>query len=78
MRFTVLSDEGERLGSVGFDSRGVDVDDLPYAPIAERIQERYRELRSDAGYGDAEHLVRATLERVSADTGFRFVRDAAE
>ncbi len=78
MRFIVMTDEGERLGSVSFGSDGVDLDDLPYEPVAERIAERYRELRADGGYDDPERLVRATLERVSADTGFRFVRDASE
>jgi hypothetical protein len=78
MRFIVMSDEGERLGSVAFGADGVDADELPYEPVATRIEERYRELRADGGYDDSERLVRATLERVSADTGFRFVRDASE
>jgi hypothetical protein len=75
MRFTILSDEGERLGSVSFAEGRFETDDLYAEDIAERIQERYRELRSAGGYDDPERLVRATLERASADTGARFVRD---
>jgi hypothetical protein len=75
MRFTILSDEGERLGSVSFGEGRFETDDPLAEDIAGRIQERYRELRSAGGYDDVERLVRATLERVSADTGARFVRD---
>jgi regulator of protease activity HflC (stomatin/prohibitin superfamily) len=75
MRFTILSDEGERLGSVFVEEGRVETDDLLAEGVAQRIQERYRELRQAGGYEDAERLVRATLERVSADTGVRFVRE---
>ena len=48
MRFTVLSDEGDRLGVVAFEG---------------------------GRFVTEARLVRATLERVSADTAMRFVRD---
>ncbi|MGZ4110458.1 MAG: hypothetical protein ACXVQU_08490 [Actinomycetota bacterium] len=75
MRFTILSDEGERLGSVSFEGGRFETEDLLAGGVAERIEERYRELRQAGGYDDGEKLIRATLERVSADTGARFVRD---
>jgi hypothetical protein len=78
VRFTILSDEGERLGTVSFDDGRFDTDDLPNPEIAERIVEHYRDLRSNGGYDSDERLVRATLERVNADTGVRFVRDPAD
>jgi hypothetical protein len=75
VRFTVLSDEGEQLGTIGFEGGRFDTEALSNEEIVGRLEERYRELRSAGGYDDAERLVRATLERVSADTGARFVRD---
>lgn len=75
MRFTVLSDEGDRLGAVAFEGGRFDVEDLPNEAVGGRLQEHFRELRSAGGNDDLEHLVRATLERVSAETGFRFVRE---
>jgi len=78
MRFTVLSDEGERIGAIAFEAGRLDADDLPNTALAEVLEERYRELRTEGGYDDRDRLVRATLERVSADTGMRFVRDPDE
>jgi hypothetical protein len=78
VRFTVLSDEGERIGGVSFEDDRFGMDDLPNPALAERIEEHFRELRSAGGYDDVEKLVRATLERVSADTGVRFVRDPVD
>jgi hypothetical protein len=75
MRFTILSDEGERIGSVSFEGGRFETDDVLAGGVAERIEERYRELRQAGGYDDGEKLIRATLERVSADTGVRFVRE---
>jgi hypothetical protein len=78
VRFTILSDEGERLGSVSFEDGRLNTDDLGNEEIVHRITEHYRELRSDGGYDSDERLVRATLERTSTDTGVRFVRDPAD
>jgi hypothetical protein len=75
VRFTILSDEGERLGAVSFEQGRFETEDPLAENFATRIRERYRELRSAGDYDDPERLVRATLERVSADTGARFVRD---
>jgi hypothetical protein len=75
MRFTIRSDEGEPLGVVSFTQGRFETDDPLAEELAARIQERYRELRSAGDYDDVERLVRATLERVSADTGARFVRE---
>jgi hypothetical protein len=75
VRFNVLSDDGDRLGTISFDAGRFDVDGLSDATVAERLDQRLRELRASGGYDDIERLIRATLERVSADTGARFVRD---
>lgn len=75
MRFTVLSDDGERLGTVSFEDGRFDTDDVRNEAVVDRIAERFVELRSAGGYDDVERLIRATLERVSADTGARFVRE---
>jgi hypothetical protein len=74
----VLSDEGERLGAVSFDRGRFGVEDLRDEAVAERIAERFAELRSGGGYEDVDRLIRATLERVSAETGVRFVREPSD
>lgn len=78
MRFTVLSDEGERLGSVAFEDGRFDADDLPNEAIGDRLLERFAELRSTGDYDDLERLIRATLERVSTEMGVRFVREPVD
>jgi len=78
VRFTILSDEGERLGSVSFGGGRFDTEDLPNEEVATRIGEHYRDLRNAGDYDTDERLVRATLERASADTGVRFVRDPGD
>jgi hypothetical protein len=75
LRFNVLSDEGDRLGIISFEADRFDVDGLRDEIVAERLDHRFRELRAGGGYDDIERLIRATLERVSADTGARFVRE---
>lgn len=78
VRFTVLSDDGERLGAVSFEDGRFDAGDLPNEAVADRIVERFAELRSSGDYDDLERLIRATLERVSTDTGARFVREPGD
>jgi hypothetical protein len=75
VRFNVLSDEGDRLGSIFFEDGRFDVDRLSDDAVRERLDERFRELRAGGAYDDVETLIRSTIERVSADTGARFVRD---
>jgi hypothetical protein len=78
VRFIVISDEGDRLGSVSFEGERADVDDLPDEALGMHIGERLRELHATGGYPEPEKLIHATLERVSADAGVRFVRDPAD
>lgn len=75
MRFTVLSDEGRRLGTVSFENGRFVADDFLYEAVVERTNERFSELRSTGDFDDLERLIRATLEGVSAETAIRFVRD---
>jgi hypothetical protein len=75
VRFTVLSDEGDRLGNVVFEGGRFVIDGLAEESIGARLAERLNEMRAAGVYDEEARLVRATLERVSADTALRFVRD---